>query len=191
MLSFHRHWILHPVQTPMSLHGASSVWHCEILKEEGLASSLSALACKYWWALVVVGISCGGIIGIATGIVIVWHWHCRCNCCQQWWGLDIVTLINVGHGCGDCIDSSSLWYHAGLAGHVILLLHCAGTRPAMSPRHCCSGTVLALASHVGLLSPCHCHCGRTTMALASCVVWLSVLWYCVMVMVVKAGRDSG
>ena len=32
-------------------------------------SLLSALACKYWWALVVVSISCGGIVGIATGVV--------------------------------------------------------------------------------------------------------------------------
>ena len=32
-------------------------------------SLLSALARKYWWALVIVGVSCGGIIGIATGVV--------------------------------------------------------------------------------------------------------------------------
>ena len=32
-------------------------------------SSLSALARKYWWALIVVVISCGGIVGIATGVV--------------------------------------------------------------------------------------------------------------------------
>ena len=53
----------------MSLHRASSVWRREILKQEGLVSSLSALAHKYWWALVVVGVSCGGIVGIATGVV--------------------------------------------------------------------------------------------------------------------------